>query len=169
MTTASVLPPTLEKADGTTVAVEELNGKIVVLFFSSEWCPACKRFLPTLKTLYETAEEEGKPLEIVYVSSDRSAQQKTQYFKSHGGWLSVAFDDEPARNALKARYGCFAGAESGSFPGTKRRAGIPSIVVIGPNGEERVHMDCDPSTEINQKGEGVLDDWLPHAWPVNLA
>ena len=40
---------TLETKEGTKVpAAEALRGKIVVLFFSSEWCPACKLFVPTL-------------------------------------------------------------------------------------------------------------------------
>ena len=65
---------------------------------------------------------------------------------------------------LKKKYGCFAGAESSNFPGTKRRAGIPSMVIIGPDGAEKVHMDCDPPVEINRKGDGVLEDWMPHKW-----
>ena len=141
-----------------------LAGKVVAYFFSAEWCPACKTFLPTLSTLYETAKEDEKPFEVVYVSSDRDAEQMTRYFGKHGDWLAIPYEDEKTRSDLKKRYGCFAGAESSHFPGIKRRAGIPSMVVVNALGEEKVHMDCDPPTEINRKGDGVLDEWLEFKW-----
>ena len=40
--------------------------------------------------------------------------------KSHGDWLSVPFEDTATRDALKAKYGCFAGAEAAGFPGVAR-------------------------------------------------
>merc|ERR1711920_260919 len=130
------------------------------------WCPACKVFLPSLFTLYEEAKDNDKPMEVIYVSSDKSAEQKDKYMEKHGSWLSIPYENNDARALLKKKYGCFAGAEAGDFPGTERRAGIPSIVIIGPNGEEHVHMDCDPATEINQKGEEILDEWLAYKWPA---
>lgn len=46
---SDVLPAELERADGTTVVTEAaLAGKIVMLFFSAEWCPACTTFVPVL-------------------------------------------------------------------------------------------------------------------------
>jgi len=159
-----LLPEALEKADSTTVTQAALAGKIVVLFFSSEWCPACKAFLPVLKTLYEDGKENGTPMEVVYVSSDNDAAQKARYMKAHGEWLSIPFADKAARDGLKMKYGCFAGKEASAFPGVKRRAGIPSMVVMGAAGEEHVHMDCDPPTEINRKGDAILDEWLKFKW-----
>ncbi|EOD10841.1 hypothetical protein EMIHUDRAFT_104940 [Emiliania huxleyi CCMP1516] len=83
---------TLETKEGTKVpAAEALRGKIVVLFFSSEWCPACKLFVPTLHTLHEVAREN----EARYMA------------KSHGDWLSVPFEDTATRDALKAKVLCF--------------------------------------------------------------
>jgi peroxiredoxin len=45
---SDVLPAELERADGTTVTEAVLAGKIVMLFFSAEWCPACTTFVPVL-------------------------------------------------------------------------------------------------------------------------
>ena len=84
--------------------------------------------------------------------------------KKHGSWLSIPFDDSATRDSLKTKYGCFAGKESRLFPGVKRRAGIPSVVIISPAGDELVHMDCDPPTEINRKGDAILDEWMQHKW-----
>ena len=161
-----MLPDILERADGTKVGQEALAGKIVVLFFSAEWCPACKSFIPILKTLYEDGKENDQAIEVVYVSSDRDAAQKDRYMqKSHGDWLSISYADKVSRDGVKMKYGCFAGAEAGSFPGIRRRAGIPSITIISPTGAELVHMDCDPPTEIMRKGEAILDEWAAHRWP----
>ena len=55
--------------------------------------------------------------------------------------------------------------EASGFPGVQRRAGIPSIVIMGPNGEEHVHMDCDGGSPIDRKGAGILEDWKAFAWP----
>ena len=53
---------TLETKEGTQVpAAEALRGKIVVLFFSSEWCPACKLFVPTLCAAPQTHHAEPQP------------------------------------------------------------------------------------------------------------
>ena len=138
---------------------------MVVLFFSSEWCPACKSFIPILKTLYEDGKENGKELEVVYVSSDNDAAQKARYMQQHhGDWLSVPWHDKAARDLLKTTYGCYAGKEAPHFPGVRRRAGIPSIVIISPTGEECVHMDCDPPSEITRKGDAILDEWVAYRW-----
>jgi len=165
-TKCPVLPDTLEWADGSMVGQEALAGKIVILFFSAEWCPACKSFIPILKTLYEDGKENEKAVEVIYVSSDNDAAQKARYMqKSHGAWLSIPFADKAARDGVKTKYGAFAGKEASGFPGVKRRAGIPSIVIISPSGEECVHMDCDPPTEIMRKGDAILDDWNKYRWP----
>ena len=160
-----VLPETLERADGSKVGQEVLAGKTVMLFFSAEWCPACSTFVPILHTLYDDAKEKGQMLEVIYVSSDNDAAQKDRYMREkHGDWLSVPFGDTEARDTLKKKYGCFAGKEAPSYSGVMRRSGIPSIVIINQAGEELVHMDVDPPTEITRKGDAILDEWAAHRW-----
>ena len=51
--------------------------------------------------------------------------------KSHGDWLSVPFEDTATRDALKAKYGCFAGAEAAGFPGVARSEEEPRWDEIG--------------------------------------
>ena len=56
---------TLETKEGTKVpAAEALRGKIVVLFFSSEWCPACKLFVPTLCAAPQTHHADPQPAAV---------------------------------------------------------------------------------------------------------
>eukprot|EP00529_Nitzschia_sp_RCC80_P042039 CAMPEP_0113484982 /NCGR_PEP_ID=MMETSP0014_2-20120614/24247_1 /TAXON_ID=2857 /ORGANISM="Nitzschia sp." /LENGTH=191 /DNA_ID=CAMNT_0000378611 /DNA_START=32 /DNA_END=607 /DNA_ORIENTATION=- /assembly_acc=CAM_ASM_000159 len=149
-----------EKVDETT-----LNGKIVALYFSSSWCPACKTFTPLLSVLHEEAQEDDIPFEVVYVSSDRSPEDCVSYMtKSHGDWLKVSWD---TRNDLKQTYGAFAGSEQSLFPETKRRSGIPTLVVIDQDGNEKLLMDCDDSKvikDIESKGTKFLDQWQQFKW-----
>ena len=47
----------LSRRDGTAVESSELQGKVTALFFSAQWCPACRSFTPTLKEFCEAVEE----------------------------------------------------------------------------------------------------------------
>jgi len=107
----------LIKADGSSHAAEAaLDGKDLVLYyFSAHWCPPCRQFTPMLKDFYEEAEG----IEIVFVSSDRSAEDMTSYMKeSHGDWLAAEHNSAVANN-LKQKYGV---------------SGIPCLVVCKKDG-----------------------------------
>jgi len=47
----------LSRRDGAAVESSELQGKVTALFFSAQWCPACRSFTPTLKQFCEAVEE----------------------------------------------------------------------------------------------------------------
>ena len=165
---AASIPERLERKDGSTVATSEaLSGKVVALYFSSSWCGACLRMTPVLHALYEEAQDDDKPFEVIFVSSDDSNTEMQSYHQQHhGDWLRIPFD-APARNALKVRHGAFAGAESSLFRGAKRISGIPTMVIIAPNGEKLLHLDCDggPGKRlIESKGSGVIDEWIAKGW-----
>ena len=106
-------------------------------------CPPCRKFTPMLHTLYDEVNEDGKKLEIIFVSSDKSAEEQGEYMQAmHGDWLRVNFGSD-VRGKLKARYGVFAGSEAADFPNVTRRCGIPGLVLFGPNFEELGQYDCD--------------------------
>jgi len=129
--------------------------------------PACIRFTPLLSVLYEEANVDEKSLEIVYVSSDDSAQQCHDYMnKKHGDWLRVPFESS-LRNQIKEKFGVFAGREQSLFPTTTRRSGIPSIVIATKEGEELALLDCDSPKVIKQiesQGVDFLDQWEKFRW-----
>ena len=156
----------LENKQGESINAEDaLKGKIVALYFSSSWCPACKAFTPLLSVLHEEAQEEDLDFEVIYVSSDSSAAQCDRYMKEkHGNWLRIAFD---SANDLKKKYGVFAGREQGIFPGIKRRSGIPTLVVVDQSGSELELLDCDSYSVIRQiesMGTSFLDRWKEYKW-----
>jgi hypothetical protein len=43
-----LLGDTFEKADGSTVGGEALNGKVLGVYFSADWCAPCKQVSITL-------------------------------------------------------------------------------------------------------------------------
>merc|ERR1712126_97683 len=108
---------TLIKADGSSHPAEKaLEGKDLVLFyFSAHWCPPCRHFTPKLKDFYEEAEG----IEIVFVSSDQSAEDMNAYMKeAHGDWMAVEHNSDVS-NQLSQKYGV---------------SGIPCLVVVKKDG-----------------------------------
>ena len=131
---------------------------------SAHWCPDCHVFTPALAECYEAANEASKDFEVVFVSSDTDAAAQAAYMKElHGDWLRVPFDS-PLRNALKKRYGCFAGKERPLWPEVERREGIPSLVVVGPTGSELV-WTTDAIPAVEKQGPKAIASWAAYAWP----
>ena len=73
-------PQLLSKVNGELVATSKaLDGKdLVAVYFSAKWCPPCKVFSGVLKQFYSKC--DGKHIEVVYVSSDRSLTEFDDYF-----------------------------------------------------------------------------------------
>merc|ERR1712032_1256468 len=119
---------------------ERLRGKRVALYFSAGWCPMCTSFEPSLLKFREAADSSGKPVEIIYVPSDRSeadAKKRTAALNM----MSVAVGEEA--DALKTRFKVWAGAESAKL-GTGRPCGIPALVVLDrKNGEELAFLPAE--------------------------
>lgn len=116
--------------------------------------------------LHEEANEDAACFEVVFVSSDTSASACAEYMSAmHGDWLRVPFDD-PLRQELKSRYGCFAGKEAADHPAVERRCGIPAIVVVGEDGTEHALLDCEAEglALVNKLGSAVVEQWKPFAW-----
>jgi hypothetical protein len=115
--------------------------------------------------LHEEAQEEGIDFEVIYVSSDYSSEQCEKYMNDkHGNWLRIKFDSTAS---FKQKYGVFAGAERSKFPSTKRRSGIPTLVLVDPEGKELDFLDCDNFSvirEIESKGSSFLNKWLSFKW-----
>ena len=100
-------------------------------------------------------ESEAK-FEVVFISSDTDAAAQQNYMhEMHGDWLAIAHDD-PLRELLKQKYGCFAGNEQSKWPAVTRRSGIPSLVVIGSDGSE---VEFNALNLVETKGPPILKKW----------
>ena len=103
--------------DGNPVDLAKLEGKAVGIYFSAHWCGPCRAFTPSL---VKFRDENNEQIEVVFVSSDRSAADQKKYMEeAEMKWYTMAFKS-PAADALKKKY---------------EVSGIPSFVLLKSNGE----------------------------------
>ncbi len=112
-----LFPPfTLADLQGTSVSLEKLRGKVVLVVFFATWCPPCVAEVPVLNHLWETYRDAG--LEVVAIAVDpRESEKKI-----------AGFVDQHA-----VRYTVLLGTRE-----TGRRyqiQGIPTTFLVGRDGE----------------------------------
>ncbi len=106
----------LVNAKGEAVDVASLDGKIIGLYFSASWCGPCRAFTPELVKLRDRNDED---FEVVFVSSDRSAEDQASYMKDYDmEWPAIPFDSGK-RGELSSKFGI---------------SGIPSLIIVDSNG-----------------------------------
>jgi nucleoredoxin len=91
------------KADGSSVKADALEGKTLGVYFSGKWCAPCQQFTPVLKEAYEALQAQGKDFEVVYVSSDKTADEFNAYL-AEMPWLAVPFEGK-AKSLIAAVLG----------------------------------------------------------------
>lgn len=108
--------PDLINAQGEKVELSSLEGKVIGLYFSAEWCGPCRAFTPSLVKLRDRKDDE---FEVIFVSSDRSAEDQAEYMKDYDmEFPAIPFDSEK-RRALGQQFGI---------------SGIPSLVIVDDQG-----------------------------------
>ena len=60
--------------------------------------------MPKLKKAYNKVKDQGKPFEVIFVSSDRTDDSFSDYFKEMP-WLAVPFGDSNMRTSLSGHFG----------------------------------------------------------------
>lgn len=108
--------PELVDADGDKVETSSLKGKVIGLYFSASWCGPCRAFTPSLVKLRDREDDD---FEVIFVSSDRSAEDQMEYMDDYDmEWPAIPYDS-PRRQELGAKYGI---------------RGIPSLVIVDDQG-----------------------------------
>lgn len=74
--------------------------EFVLLFFSANWSPPDKLFISSLIEFYADTKDR---LQVVFVSSDESAEAFEQYYATMP-WVAVPYDQEAIREALAIKY-----------------------------------------------------------------
>merc|ERR1712224_180982 len=140
-----------DKAGEETTATELVaSGKHLLLYFSAAWCGPCKAFTPRMGEYYNKAVADGVPLEVVFVSSDRSAEAQDEYAKSMP-WLEIP-DCAGANKSLESALSRAIGVD-----------GIPTLAALRPDDELSVLTD-DGRTYV-MKDRAFPAEWVPPLVP----
>lgn len=107
----------LASLDGSSVALEDFAGKLLVLNFWATWCTPCEVEMPTLESLWQKLRARG--LVVLAVSVDRGAPRSLldPYVKGKGLTFPVLLDPDMAT----AR--------------AWRVTSLPASFLVKPNGE----------------------------------
>mmetsp|Transcript_26453 Transcript_26453/g.58000 ORF Transcript_26453/g.58000 Transcript_26453/m.58000 type:complete len:312 (+) Transcript_26453:120-1055(+) len=143
---------------------------IVGLYFAASWCRMSAPITEALdeafsgkrNTLlypdevetYDADAEGRKPLSIVYVSSDGSVDEMTEYIR--GGWLSVPYESIE-RTELKKHFRVCAKRELEEL-GFERKFEIPTLILI--DGKTHGVISTNGVEDIKEYGDKALQHWL---------
>lgn len=72
---------TAQTLEGKTVKLSDYKGKMVMLYFWADWCPACKKEFPATQAYYEELDKNEIEILAVNVGQERSASEafKTEF------------------------------------------------------------------------------------------
>lgn len=84
----------LEKLDGTTLALDQLRGKVVFLNIWATWCGPCREEMPSMETLYDEL-KSNKDFVMLAVSQDTKGRSVVApYVEQYGYHFTVLLDPE---------------------------------------------------------------------------
>jgi peroxiredoxin len=109
----------LRSLDGSTVALSDLKGRVVILDFWATWCPPCRKSLPHLQRLSEDAALLKKGLQVIAVDLRETKEKVREFLTQNSFNFRVALDSE---GATAEKYWVH---------------GIPTTLVIDRNGVVR--------------------------------
>lgn len=79
-------------ANGSTLKLSDLKGKVVLLNFWATWCPPCREEIPSMMKLNTFM--AGKPFQMVAVSIDEGGKSAIESFFKETGFLLPTYLDE---------------------------------------------------------------------------
>lgn len=140
--TLNLVDQTFINREGETIPAESLaQVPLVCYYVAAKWCPSSKKFRDELEPFYNTVNQSGKKLEIVYIGVDASDTDHKEQVASFP-WLSMPFNSPLARKFL---------AENSITT-------IPSLLLIRKEDGSVVKKDC--RGDVHFKNTACADEWV---------
>lgn len=111
---------------------EDYRGKVVLLNFTTTWCPSCRRDVPNLKKTYDRY--RGRNFEILSIYLQESPEKVSSFARSYKLPYPVLLDTE---GTAARRY---------------QVRGVPTKVIVTPEG----NMVCWMCQDVDKILEGLL-------------
>lgn len=83
---------TLKDLNGNSRSLKDYRGKIVLLNFTTTWCPYCKKDIPNLKKLY--ASMQGRDFELVSIYVAESPKKVATFAQKYSLPYTILVDSE---------------------------------------------------------------------------
>ena len=109
------LPPTLSLLDGSAWSADQVQGKVLVIYWWASWCPFCAVQSPHIEALWRAHNAKG--LQVLGLSVDKQASAAVNYAKTKGYTFPSAMATPAVQQLLP------------------KPAGLPVVVVLGRNGQ----------------------------------
>ncbi len=105
---------TLKDLSGKTRSLKDYRGKIVLLDFTTTWCPYCKKDIPNLKKLYTSM--KGKDFELISIYVAESPKKVASFVEKYALPYTILVDSEAS---VARAYGI---------------RGVPTKIVVAKSG-----------------------------------
>jgi peroxiredoxin len=91
---------TLQTADGRSITLSQLKGKVVFLNFWATWCPPCRSEMPSMEMLYQRYKQNG--LELIALDIMEKPSQVQAFMQEYAYTFPVVLD---TRGEVSNQYG----------------------------------------------------------------
>jgi peroxiredoxin len=121
---------TLKDLSGKTVSLKDYRGKVVLLDFTTTWCPWCKKDIPNLKKLY--ASMKGKNFELLSIFINESPKKVESFASQYSLPYPVLLDTDAS---VAGHYGI---------------RGVPTKIVVKKDGTISCWQCINAEEKINE-------------------
>ncbi len=120
---------TLQDLNGKTFSLKDFKGKNVLLYFTTTWCPYCKKEVPELKEMHQ--KYKGK-LEMLAIDMNESKAKVSSYIQKYQIPYTTLLDSE------------------GKVAVDYTIRGVPTKVLVGKDGRVFCYMCRDLPNQIEE-------------------